>query len=161
MNTAVPCAWMARISTATELLGAVLSFFLDQTARLICTSPFRMNSGASAVESEILTLAGFCLVDNWFFLLKLRRDSSGSNSVGRMPASHSGSLSIFHGRSQSISPLLRHPPDDPLTVVLVPPLNCWGILKCASRTEPMAPTTMSTWVLRRAVFRTTDRKSVV
>src|SRR5580704_9379819 len=68
-------------------------FFLDQTARLICTSPFRMNSGASAVESEILTLAGFCLVDNWFFLLKLRRDSSGSNSVGRMPASHSGSLS--------------------------------------------------------------------
>jgi hypothetical protein len=47
VNTTVPCAWMARISTATELLGAVLSFFLDQTARLICTSPFRMNSGAS------------------------------------------------------------------------------------------------------------------
>ena len=46
VNATVPCAWMARISTARELLGVVLSSFRP-AARILCASSFRMNSGTA------------------------------------------------------------------------------------------------------------------
>jgi hypothetical protein len=46
VNATVPCAWMARISTARELLEVVLSS-LRPAARILCASSFRMNSGTA------------------------------------------------------------------------------------------------------------------
>src|SRR6266446_5937953 len=52
-----------------------------------CISLIDKEGGQSVLESGVLRLAKLDLVDKWLFLLRLRRELSGSNSVGRMPAS--------------------------------------------------------------------------
>jgi hypothetical protein len=54
------------------------------------------------VESRIPRPADFGVARKLLFLLHLRSQLSGSNSVGRMPASHPGSLSVFYRRNQPL-----------------------------------------------------------